>query len=87
MRSRGFLGLGVVVTIGAGFAALDLEGLSVSSGSACSAGTNEPSPVLTAMHDEARAGRSVRLSLGESTTAEEVAFTVEALARVLARQG
>jgi cysteine sulfinate desulfinase/cysteine desulfurase-like protein len=29
----------------------------------------------------------VRLSLGDSTTAEEVAFAVEALARVLARQG
>jgi cysteine desulfurase len=66
-------------------AALDLEGVSVSSGSACSAGTSEPSPVLTAMLGTERAACSLRLSLGEATTRDEVAFALEAFARVLAR--
>jgi cysteine desulfurase len=68
-------------------AAMDLEGVSLSSGSACSAGTSEPSPVITAMHGEARALSSVRMSLGETTTREEVAFAVQAFARVFARLG
>jgi cysteine desulfurase len=67
-------------------AALDLEGVSVSGGSACSAGTSEPSAVLTAMVGEARAASSVRLSLGETTTREDVAAAVKAFARVLGRQ-
>lgn len=66
-------------------AALDLEGVSVSSGSACSAGTSEPSPVLTAMLGGGRAASSVRLSLGETTTREEVAFAIRAFERVVAR--
>ena len=68
-------------------AALDLEGVSVSGGSACSAGTAEPSVVLTAMVGEARAASSVRLSLGETTTREEVDVAVRACERVLARVG
>jgi cysteine desulfurase len=67
-------------------AALDLEGVSVSSGSACSAGTSEPSPVLRAMLGETRAGSSVRISLGETTTRDEVELAQAALARVLARR-
>jgi len=66
-------------------AALDLEGVAVSSGSACSAGTAEPSPVLLAMLGEARARSALRVSLGEETTPAELD---EALARwsdVLAR--
>ncbi len=66
-------------------AALDLEGVSVSSGSACSAGTSEPSPVLTAMLGEARAACSARLSLGDVTTRDEIVFVVRAFERVLAR--
>jgi cysteine desulfurase len=66
-------------------AALDLEGVSVSSGSACSAGTSEPSPVLTAMLGEGRAMRSVRISLGETTTAEDILFAAKAFERVLSR--
>jgi cysteine desulfurase len=66
-------------------AALDLEGVRVSSGSACSAGTSEPSPVISAMHGAARALETMRVSLGEATTASEVAGFLGALRRVLGR--
>ncbi len=66
-------------------AALDLEGVSVSSGSACSAGTSEASPVLTAMLGEPRAGCSVRVSLGDETTREELARAADAFETVLSR--
>jgi cysteine desulfurase len=66
-------------------AALDLEGLCVSAGSACSAGTAEPSAVLLAMGDPAAAASSVRFSLGEDTTAAEVEIALAAVARVLGR--
>jgi cysteine desulfurase len=66
-------------------AALDLEGISVSSGSACSAGTSEPSPVLRAMLGPERAASAVRVSLGDSTTREETMEAVRAFARVVAR--
>lgn len=64
-------------------AALDLAGLAVSSGAACSAGTAEPSPVIRAMLGETRATAALRLSLGESTTSEEVAQAVARFATVL----
>jgi cysteine desulfurase len=66
-------------------AALDLSGVCVSSGSACSAGTSEPSPVIRAMHDEARALSAVRFSLGPATTGEEVDQVLDILRRVLGR--
>jgi cysteine desulfurase len=66
-------------------AALDLEGVCISSGSACSAGTAEPSSVITAMYDAARALGSVRLSLGEETTTADIDGAVEALQTILAR--
>jgi cysteine desulfurase len=67
-------------------AALDLEGVAASSGSACSAGTADPSPVIAAMHDAATAASSVRFSLGEDTTHDDVTFALAAVARVLARR-
>ncbi len=67
-------------------AALDLEGVAVSSGSACSAGTAEPSPVLTAMTGSARAASAVRVSLGEDTTPEDITSATEAFRRVLRRR-
>jgi cysteine desulfurase len=68
-------------------AALDLEGVAASGGSACSAGTAEPSTVLSAMGDLDAATSSIRFSLGEDTTADEVAFALAAASRVLARSG
>jgi cysteine desulfurase len=60
--------------------ALDLEGICVSSGSACASGTLTPSHVLTAMGlTPAQAHGSLRFSLGTSTTEAEVKRVVEAL--------
>jgi cysteine desulfurase len=66
-------------------AALDLEGLCVSSGSACAAGTAEASPVIASMYDSSRARSTLRVSLGETTTQEEIALAIEIFRRVLAR--
>lgn len=68
-------------------AALDLEGLSVSSGAACSAGTVEPSPVIASMLGDALAASSVRASLGEGTTEADVAQALASFRRVLLRAG
>jgi len=66
---------------------LDLEGVAVSSGSACMVGSVLPSHVLLAMGvPEANARATVRFSLGRSTTEGEIAHTVAALGKVLARQ-
>jgi cysteine desulfurase len=66
-------------------AALDLEGVRVSAGSACTAGTSEPSAVISAMHGVERALATLRVSLGEETTADEVAEFIGVLRRILGR--
>src|SRR5690348_1099013 len=66
--------------------ALDLKGLAVSSGAACSSGAIEPSHVLLAIglsHERARA--SVRISLGKQTTAEDVDFAIQVIPETVAR--
>jgi cysteine desulfurase len=64
--------------------ALDLEGIAVSTGSACSSGTLEPSHVLRAMGlPPHRTQNSLRFSLGMFSTAEEVDRVVEVLPRLV----
>lgn len=66
---------------------LDLEGVAVSSGSACMVGSVLPSHVLLAMGvPEETARATVRFSLGRGTTEEEINRTIGALERVLSRQ-
>ncbi|HET7540475.1 MAG TPA: cysteine desulfurase family protein [Polyangiaceae bacterium] len=64
-------------------AALDLLDVCVSSGSACSAGTTEPSTVISAMLGRERARAAVRVSLGETTTLAEIEAAKAAFRRVL----
>lgn len=67
-------------------AGLDLEGVCASSGSACSAGSLEPSHVLVAMGAPRNLANSfVRLSLGRESTEEEVRYVAEVLPRVISR--
>jgi cysteine desulfurase len=66
--------------------ALDLKGLSVSTGAACSSGAIEPSHVLTAMGlspDRARA--SLRFSLGKQNNADDIDFALQLIPEVVTR--
>src|ERR1700691_418476 len=66
--------------------ALDLKGLAVSTGAACSSGAIEPSHVLTAMglpSEQARA--SLRFSLGKQNTTEDVEFALNLIPATVAR--
>jgi cysteine desulfurase NifS len=64
--------------------ALDMHGISLSSGSACKAGSPEPTHVLIAMgRSEADAHCSVRFSLSRYTTDDDIERTGTALAQVL----
>jgi cysteine desulfurase len=64
--------------------ALDLQGVAVSSGSACAARSATPSHVLSAMgFGEERAGGSLRFSLGRHTTEDDVDRAIVAMKTVL----
>jgi len=66
--------------------ALDLKGLAVSTGAACSSGAIEPSHVLTAMGlRPERARASIRFSLGKQNTAEEVDLALALIPQAVAR--
>jgi cysteine desulfurase len=66
--------------------ALDLEGIAVSTGSACSSGTLEPSHVLRAMGFPAhRTQNSLRFSLGMFSTQEEVDRVVDVIPRLVSK--
>ena len=65
---------------------LDLEGIAVSTGSACSSGSTSPSHVLTAMDlDEERAYSSIRFSLGRENTEAEIDHTIETVSGIVKR--
>jgi cysteine desulfurase len=65
---------------------LDLKGLAVSTGAACSAGAIEPSHVLLAMGLRAdRARASVRFSLGKQNTAEDIDLVLALVPETVAR--
>ena len=67
-------------------ALLDLEGICASSGSACSAGSLEPSHVIFALAvDTMLANSLVRFSLGRDSTAEEVQHVISVLPEVIRR--
>ena len=63
---------------------LDLQGVAVSTGSACSSGTLEPSPVIQALgrNDELARG-AIRFSFGKDNTEEDVDYVLDVLSRVV----
>ena len=63
---------------------LDLQGVAVSTGSACSSGTLEPSPVIRALgrNDELARG-AIRVSFGKDNTEADVDYVLEVLPRVV----
>ncbi len=66
--------------------ALDLKGLAVSTGAACSSGAIEPSHVLTAMGmSPERARGSLRFSLGKQNTPEDIEFALNLIPQTVAR--
>ena len=65
-------------------AALDVAGLEVSAGSACSSGAAQPSHVMTAIGEDPQATALLRISLGRGSTSADVA---EAVDRIVAAIG
>ena len=79
MRFDGIEGESLVI-------ALDLKGLAVSTGAACSSGSIEPSHVLIAMGlNTSEARGSIRLSLGKQNTSEDVDLALSLVPETVAR--
>ena len=65
---------------------LDLEGIAVSTGSACASGSLDPSHVLLATGSNAeRAHGSIRISMGRETTMDEITYLLEVLPGIIGR--
>nr|WP_320131259.1 cysteine desulfurase family protein [uncultured Holophaga sp.] len=65
---------------------LDLQGIAVSVGSACSSTNREPSYILQALGlDDTRARQAIRISLGPSNTEAEIDRTLEAIRSIILR--
>ncbi|MCA8938498.1 MAG: aminotransferase class V-fold PLP-dependent enzyme [Planctomycetes bacterium] len=63
--------------------AFDLEGIALSSSSACESGASEPSRVLRAMgYDEVASSEGIRISLSRLTKPEEISIAINAIPRV-----
>ena len=63
---------------------LDLQGVAVSTGSACSSGSLEPSPVIRALgRDDELARGAIRFSFGKDNTIEDVEYVLEVLPRAI----
>lgn len=66
---------------------LDLAGIAISGGSACTAGSIEPSHVLTAMYgqDSPRISESIRISFGKNTTTDEINQLINSITQIVNR--
>ncbi|MBM7543803.1 cysteine desulfurase [Weissella beninensis] len=66
---------------------LDLAGIAISGGSACTAGSLEPSHVLTAMYGSTspRISESIRLSFGRYTTSDDLNYFVDQVIKIVKR--
>lgn len=65
---------------------LDLEGVAVSTGSACSSGSLEPSPVIRALgRDDELSRGAIRFSFGKDNSEEDVDYVLEVLPRIVER--
>ena len=65
---------------------LDLEGICASSGSACTSGSLDPSHVLLAIGlDHATAHGSLRLTINEFTTEEDIDYIIEKVPQVVSK--
>lgn len=86
-RLANTLNVGFVGATGEGLMmGLDLAGVAVSTGSACAAGSLEPSHVLLALgRDQAAAKNALRFSVGKYTTAQEIERVLAVLPGIVAR--
>lgn len=65
---------------------LDLEGICASSGSACAAGSLEPSHVIRALNlPNVSASSLIRFSVGRDTTSEEIRYVTSSLPEIIRR--
>ena len=66
-------------------AALDLEGIAASGGSACESGSTQTSHVITALYGEEHSAATVRFSLGRETTEQDIEQTILKLTSIVTR--